>query len=51
VFWLRVGNVQLAKFPLAGVPKAGVTKVGEVENTKVSPVPVLLFTSDDLILS
>ena len=39
VFWLRVGNVQLAKLPEAGVPNAGVIKVGLVANTNF-PEPV-----------
>jgi hypothetical protein len=48
VFWLNVGNVQLAKLPLVGVPKIGVTKVGvtsvgEVESTTF-PLPVDVVT-------
>jgi hypothetical protein len=43
VFWLSVGNVQLAKLPDAGVPKAGVTRVGLVDKT-TSPVPVEVVT-------
>jgi hypothetical protein len=39
VFWLSVGNVQLARFPEEGVPRAGVTRVGDVANT-AAPVPV-----------
>jgi hypothetical protein len=39
VFWLSVGNVQLAKLPEAGVPSAGVTSVGLVEST-TDPEPV-----------
>lgn len=39
VFWLSVGNVQLAKLPEEGVPSAGVTSVGLFEKTLL-PVPV-----------
>jgi hypothetical protein len=43
VFWFRVGNVQLAKFPELGVPSAGVTKLGLVERT-TEPEPVDVVT-------
>ena len=36
VFWLSVGNVQLAKLPDAGVPSAGVVSVGLVSVLLVS---------------
>ena len=39
VSWLRVGNVQFARFPDAGVPIAGVTNVGLVPKTN-APLPV-----------
>jgi hypothetical protein len=51
VFWLRVGNVQLAKLPDAGVPRTGATSVGLVANTKapepVSPVTAEARLADD----
>lgn len=43
VFWLSVGNVQLARLPEVGVPKRGVVNVGLVEST-TDPVPVEVVT-------
>jgi hypothetical protein len=43
VFWLSVGNVQLAKLPEVGVPSIGVTSVGLVAST-FAPEPVEVVT-------
>ena len=43
VFWLSVGNVQLAKLPEVGVPKIGVTSVGLVASA-FAPEPVEVVT-------
>ena len=45
VFWLSVGNVQLAKSPEAGVPRTGVVKVGDVSVLFVSVSVVLRPTN------
>ena len=39
VFWFKVGNVQLARFPEDGVPSSGVVKLGEVVSATTVPEP------------